>query len=81
MGKKAGNKGAGGKKAATPKLKPVGKLKDKLKAALGEKEYKALKKQCCDPKHPHCGGCPLLKALAKLLAVPAVLLKLDSISV
>jgi hypothetical protein len=60
-------KPAGGKK---DQRRPGGKLKPKarLKLALGKREYKALKKKCCDPKHPHCAGCPLLKALAKLPA-------------
>ena len=68
MGKKADKKGPERKKLKPhkPKHKDKTNTKDKLKVALGEKEYTALKKKCCDPKHPHCGGCPLLKAVAKL---------------
>ena len=67
MGKKHGRKKKGGAQAAKRKLKQVKlKPKAKLKLALGAKKYRELKQRCCDPKHPHCSGCPLVKALAKL---------------
>ena len=56
MGKTKGNKL---RKASAAKLKP----KQRLKLVLGAKAYKALKKKCCAPKHPHCRNCPLLKAV------------------
>jgi hypothetical protein len=52
------------KSADSAQLKP----KQRLKLVLGKARYKALKKKCCSPKHPHCHGCPLLKALANLSA-------------
>jgi hypothetical protein len=59
MGKTKADKPDDGKQGAGKALKP----KQRLKLKLGAKGYKALKKRCCDPKHPHCRNCPVLKAL------------------